>query len=130
MLATRVGRGKDVKASLQRGYHAWSKIRRWLWQSNLSKGTKAIVVQAVVESSSLFDCNVRPWLQGDIIEMQGMVEKIPVSLESWTVPSSNENVTGGCQILWVVRRLGHRQLNAEDGKANSAKGRTCSKNGK
>ena len=33
------------------------------------------MVQAVVESSFLFDCNVRPWLQGDIKKMQGMVDK-------------------------------------------------------
>ena len=33
------------------------------------------MVQAVVESSLRFDCNVRPWLQGDIKKMQGMVDK-------------------------------------------------------
>ena len=47
---------------------------------------------------------------------------LPVSLEPW---KGNENATGGCQLLWVAQRIGHRQLKAEDRKANSGKGRTC-----
>ena len=47
---------------------------------------------------------------------------LPVSLEPW---KGTENAPGGCQLLWVAQRIGHRQLKAEDRKANSGKGRTC-----
>ena len=54
---------------------AWAKVRKWLWKSALLKRTRIIVVQAVVESSMLFDCNFRSWSVTDTTKIQSVVDK-------------------------------------------------------
>ena len=58
MLGTRIGRKDDLKARVQRVNAAWYKTKKWLWRSKLSMRTQALVVQALVESTMLFDCMV------------------------------------------------------------------------
>ena len=48
MLGTRIGLKEDVKARLKRGDHSWSKVKQWLWKSNLGKRTRAKIVQGVL----------------------------------------------------------------------------------
>ena len=55
---------------------AWAKVRKWLWKSALLKRTRIIVVQAVVESSMLFDCNFRSWSVTDTTKIQSVVDKV------------------------------------------------------
>ena len=75
MLGTLIGRKQDRAARIKRGYWAWSKVRRWLWKTKVSKRTKAIIVQAVVESTMLFDCSARAWTVTDMAKMQSMADK-------------------------------------------------------
>ena len=75
MLGTKVGKKDDVALRIKRGNCAWARVRRWLWRSNLKKRTKAIIVQAVVESSMLFDCNVRGWSTTDTKRLQSVADK-------------------------------------------------------
>ena len=74
MLGTLIGRKEDINARIKRGYHAWSKAKKWLWKSTLSKRTKAVIVQAVVESTMLFDCSVRPWTTTHISKLQRVAD--------------------------------------------------------
>ena len=74
MLGTLIGRKEDINARIKRGYHAWSKAKKWLWKSTLSKRTKAVIVQAVVESTMLFDCSVRPWTTTDISKLHRVAD--------------------------------------------------------
>ena len=75
MLGTLIGKKKDREARIRRANGAWAKVKKWLWKSKLSKRTRALVVQAVVESSLLFDCNARPWTVGDLNRFQSVVDR-------------------------------------------------------
>ena len=75
MLGTRIGKAEDLKARIQRGYTAAAKIRKWLWKSTLKRRTKALIIQAVVESTMLFDSNARAWSPSDIQKLQSVVDK-------------------------------------------------------
>ena len=75
MLGTLIGKREDRGARIKRGYHAWSKVKQWLWNSSLSKRTRALVVQAVVESTLLFDCSVRAWTPTDIQKFQSVADR-------------------------------------------------------
>ena len=68
-------RRRNSNRNSQRGNHASAKVRKWLWKSSLNKKTKARVVQAVVESTMLFDCNARMWTKTDIGKMQSIADK-------------------------------------------------------
>ena len=75
MLGTLLGRKEDCNARTKRGNAAWAKVRKWLWRSTLSKRTKALVIQAVVESTMLFDSNARSWRQSDIKRLQSVADR-------------------------------------------------------
>ena len=75
MLGTLIGKKKDREARIRHAIGAWAKVKKWLWKSKLSKRTRALVVQAVVELSLLFDCNARPWTVGDLNRFQSMVDR-------------------------------------------------------
>ena len=75
MLGTMIGKAEDRSARIKRGYYAWHKVKRWLWKSTLSKRTKALIVQATVESTMLFDSAVRPWSVTDMRRFQSVVDK-------------------------------------------------------
>ena len=75
MLGTLIGKKKDREARIRRANGAWAKVKKWLWKSKLSKRTRALVVQAVVESSLFFDCNARPWTVGDLNKFQSVLNR-------------------------------------------------------
>ena len=55
--------------------YVWSKAKRWLWNSNLSKKTRAVIVQVVVESTMLFDCSIRAWSPTDFNKFQSVADR-------------------------------------------------------
>ena len=75
MLGTLLGNKEDTASRIKRGHCAAAKIRRWQWKSKLNKRTKSLVVQAVVESTMLFDCNARSWTNSEIKRLQSVVDK-------------------------------------------------------
>ena len=74
MLGTRIGRKRDLQARLSRGNHAWCKVKRWLWKSDLTKRTQAVIAQATVEATLLFDCNVHAWTKSEIVKLQRVAD--------------------------------------------------------
>ena len=75
MLGILIGKREDRGARIKRGYYAWSRVKQWLWNSSLSKRTRALVVQAVVETTLLFDCSVRAWTPTDIQKFQSVADR-------------------------------------------------------
>ena len=75
MLGTLVGKTKDLNARISRGNQAWFKVKKWLWKSNLKKRTRAVVLQATVESTILFECVVQPWCKSDIEKLPRVDDK-------------------------------------------------------
>ena len=75
MLVNCIGRKEDVAARNQRGHHAFGKTRKWFWGTPLSRRTRVLIVQAVVEATLLFDCNTRPWAKNETKKTQGMVDQ-------------------------------------------------------
>ena len=74
MLGTMLGKKEDRAARIKRVYTAWTKVKRWLWRSSLKKRTRTLIVQAVVESTMLFDCSARAWSPTDLQKMQSMLD--------------------------------------------------------
>ena len=76
MLGSFMGEREDTKQRIKRAGMAWSKVKPRLKGSKMSKVTQARVVQACVESSLLFDSQVRTWHQKEIKKMQSTVDKM------------------------------------------------------
>ena len=76
MLGSYIGDKVDLAQRKKRGNLAWIKVKRQLKHSKMSKKIQARVVEAVVESTMLFDCNVRVWYIRDIKKMQSQVDKM------------------------------------------------------
>ena len=75
MLETRIGKQDDRAARIKRGLCTWLKVKRWLWKSTLPKKAKALIVQATVEGTRLFDSAARPWSTTDTNKLQSVVDK-------------------------------------------------------
>ena len=69
-LGTWLGEKEDTNIRIQRGMGAWSKVKKRLKHSRLSKRTQARVVEAVVESTMMFNCSTRTWNASEINRMQ------------------------------------------------------------
>ena len=103
---TRIGRKDDLKARVQRGNAAWYKTKKWLWRSKLSMRTQALVVQAVVESTMLFDCMVHTWTATDIQKMQS----VPDNAYQWIWnqrPGETEDAEGARKCIRDKRTTGN-----------------------
>ncbi|XP_075256680.1 uncharacterized protein LOC142349151 [Convolutriloba macropyga] len=74
-LGTWIGEIEDTNTRVKRGMGAWSKVKRRLKHSRLTKKTQARVIEAVVESAMLYNCNVRTWSIGEINRLQKKVDK-------------------------------------------------------
>ena len=70
-----LGEAEDTKVRLQRGMGAWTKVKRRLKNSRLTKRTQARVVEAVVESTMLYNCQVRTWNVSEINRIQRKVDQ-------------------------------------------------------
>ena len=75
MLGVYIGRKVDRQERIRRANAAWVKLKPRLWKSKLSRRTKAVIVQAVVESTLLFDAQARCWTTTDLKKLQSTVDK-------------------------------------------------------
>ena len=76
MLGSYIGPEEDVKQRLKRGGAAWAKLKPRLKGSSLSKQMQARIAETCVESTLLFDCQVRTWQTRELRKMQSFVDKI------------------------------------------------------
>ena len=76
MLGSYICRKEDVKQRIKRAGTAWFKIKKQLKGSRMSKRMQARVVQACVESTLLFDVQVKTWRIGDLKIMQRTMDKM------------------------------------------------------
>ena len=76
MLGSWLGPKEDIKQRKKRAGASWAKVKGQLKGSRLSKRSQALVVQACVESTLLFDCQVRTWQVGEIKKLQSCVDKM------------------------------------------------------
>ena len=75
ILGTLLGKKDDRAARIKRGFTSCSKVRRWFWKSKLSRRTRSRILQAMVESTMLFDSQARAWAPSDLARLQSMVDK-------------------------------------------------------
>ena len=75
MLGSFIGRKTDVEQRLIRGRKAWFMLRKRLKGSKMSKVTQGRVTAAIVESTMLFACEIRPWRKSEVKRMQQFVDK-------------------------------------------------------
>ena len=61
MLGTWVGRRQDLEQRKTRGRYALITMKKRLKNSRLTKTTQAMIIQAVVESTMTFNCEIRTW---------------------------------------------------------------------
>ena len=61
MLGTWVDRRQDLEQRKKRGRYALITIRKRSMNSSLTKTTQAMIIQAVVESTMTFNCEIRTW---------------------------------------------------------------------
>ncbi len=76
MLGSWLGPAEDIKQRKKRAGASWAKVKGQLKGSRLSKRSQALVVQACVESTLLFDCQVRTWQVGEIKKLQSFMDKM------------------------------------------------------
>ena len=75
MLGSWLGWKEDIEERLKRGNKAWWRTKKKLQGAKFSKRMQAKVVEASVESSLLFDCQVRTWQTGEINRLQKQVDR-------------------------------------------------------
>ena len=75
MLGSYMGPDEDIKQRIKRAGAAWSKVRKRLKGSKLSKKVQARIVEACVESTALFDSQIRTWQVREIKRVQSMLDK-------------------------------------------------------
>ena len=75
MLGTWVGRRQDLEQRKKRGRYALITIKKKLKNSRLTKTTQAMIIQAVVESTMTFNCEIRAWQKKEIREMQKIADQ-------------------------------------------------------
>ena len=70
-----IGKKEDISARTKRGNLAWAKVQNWLWKSSLRKRTRALIVQAVVDSTMLFDSSARAWAASEVAKFQSVPDR-------------------------------------------------------
>ena len=76
VLGSYLGQKEDVRQRKKRAGNAWRKVKHRLKGTKLSKRMQARVIQAVVESTMLFDCQVRVWRLGEVKQLQSMMDRM------------------------------------------------------
>ena len=75
MLGCFMGWKEDVSKRSSRAGMAWSKVKRRLKGTKMSKTMQARIVEACVESTMLFDCQARTWHISEIKKLQSLMER-------------------------------------------------------
>ena len=76
MLGTWLGWKEDIDKRLARAGKSWFKLKSRLVGSKMSKRMQARIVETCVESSLLFDCQVRVWQVRELNRMQRFMDRI------------------------------------------------------
>ena len=76
MLGTWLGWKEDVDNRLARAGKAWFRLRSRLIGSKMLKKMQAKLVEACVETSLLFDCQIRVWYVKELNRMQRFMDRI------------------------------------------------------
>ena len=76
MLGSYIDSKCDLKQRMKRAGNAWRKVKCQLKNSKMSKRLQARVVEAVVESTILFDVSVRTWYISDLKKLQSQVDRM------------------------------------------------------
>ena len=76
MLGYYMGLEEDNKQRRKRARMAWTKVRKRLKGTKLSKKMQAGIIEACVESTLLFDCQTRSWYKGEIKKLQSQMDKM------------------------------------------------------
>ena len=75
VLGSWLGTNEDIRHRKKRAGSLWSKVKEWLKGSSLSKRWQGKIVEACVESSLLYDCQVRVWYKRDVKRLQQFMDK-------------------------------------------------------
>ena len=75
MLGTWIGRKQDMQQRTKRGRFALMTIKKRLKNTTITKKTQAMIVQVVVESTMLFNCETRAWQKKEIRELQRVADQ-------------------------------------------------------
>ena len=114
MLGTWIGRKQDVQQRTKRGRYALMTIKKRLKNATLSKKAQAMIVQMVVESTMLFNCETRAWQEKEIRELQRAVDQgyRYIWMDKRGGPAL-KHMEGKRMNMWGVRRaLGVRSMQA------------------
>ena len=83
---------------------AWTKVKRRLKNSRLTKLTQARVVEAVVESTMLYNCQVRTWNVSEINRIQRKVDQCYRYVWSSKVQPPLKEMEQKHKNRWYVRK--------------------------
>ena len=114
MLGTWIGRKQDVQQRTKRGRYALMTIKKRLKNTTLSKKTQAMIVQMVVESTMLFNCETRAWQKKEVRELQRVIDQgyRYIWMDKRGGPALKQ-MEGKRMNMWGVRRaLGVRSMQA------------------
>ena len=75
VLGSWMGTEADLSNRKRRAGMLWSRVKRWLKGSRLSKRWQGRVVEACVECSLLYDCQARVWYKRDVKKLQKWMDK-------------------------------------------------------
>ena len=75
VLGSWLGAEADKKNRIKRAGRLWGQVKGWMSGSRMSKKVQARVVEACVESSLLYDCQVRVWYKKDVKALQSWIDR-------------------------------------------------------
>ena len=75
MLGSYMGWKEDVRQRSRRAGMAWSKVKRRLKGTKMSKTMQARIVESCVESTMLFDCQARTWQLSELKSLQSLMDR-------------------------------------------------------
>ena len=115
MLGTWIGRKQDVQQRTKRGRHALMTIKKRLENTTLSRKTQAMVIQVVVESTMLFNCETRAWQKKEIGELQRVVDQgyRYIWMDKRGGPALKQMEEKRVNMWGVRRKLGIRSMQAK-----------------
>ena len=114
-LGTWIGRKPDVQQRRKRGRHALMTIKKRLKNTTLSRTTQAMVIQVVVESTMLFNCETRAWQKKEIGELQRVVDEgyRYIWMDKRGGPTLKQMEEKRVNMWGVRRKLGVRSMQAK-----------------
>jgi hypothetical protein len=75
MLGCYMGYKEDISQRSRRSGMAWSRVKRRLKGTKMSKSRQARIVEACIESTLLFDCQTRTWQISELNKLQSVMDR-------------------------------------------------------